>query len=98
VHGAQRRAGAEGARNTGAQLSMHDAITLRPIGFVRGGRAEPVDDDWDRVAAAIELDPAQFKADATASLGDFSHVEVVYHFNRVPDDEIKGGARHPRGR
>lgn len=77
---------------------MHDAITLRPIGFVRGGRAEPVDDDWDRVAAAIELDPAQFKADATASLGDFSHVEVVYHFNRVPDDEIKGGARHPRGR
>jgi tRNA (Thr-GGU) A37 N-methylase len=77
---------------------MSDAIVLRPIGFVRGGRGEPIDDDWDRVEATIELDAAQFGADATASLGDFSHIEVVFHFNRVPDDEINPGARHPRGR
>ncbi len=77
---------------------MSDAITLKPIGFVRGGRAEPIDDAWDSVEAAIELDAAQFSADATASLGDFSHVEVVFHFNQVPDAEINSGARHPRGR
>jgi tRNA-Thr(GGU) m(6)t(6)A37 methyltransferase TsaA len=77
---------------------MNDAIILKPIGVVRGGRAEPIDDDWDAVEATIELDAAQFKSDATASLADFSHIEVVYHFNRVPDEEINTGARHPRGR
>ena len=56
---------------------MSNAIVLNPIGFVRGGRAEPIDDAWDSVEAVIELDAAQFTADATASLGDFSHVEVV---------------------
>jgi len=77
---------------------MSDAIILKPIGFVRGGRSEPIDDAWDKVEATIELDAAQFKLDATASLGDFSHIEVVFHFNRVPDEEVNSGARHPRGR
>jgi tRNA (Thr-GGU) A37 N-methylase len=77
---------------------MGDAIILKAVGVVRGGRAEPIDDDWDSVEATIELDVEQFKPDATASLGDFSHIEVVYHFNRVPDGEINTGARHPRGR
>lgn len=75
---------------------MH--ILMKPIGIVRSARAEPIDDDWDAVEARIELDPALFAPDATASLGDFSHVEVVFHFDRVADDEIQTGARHPRGR
>lgn len=70
---------------------------MTPIGFVRGGRTEPRDDDWGRERCTIELDP-RFGVDALAGLGDFSHVEVVYVFNRVPDDEIETGARHPRGR
>ena len=77
---------------------MSDTVVLRPIGTVRGGRAEPIDDAWDSVEAMIELDAAQFKPDATASLDAFSHIEVVFHFNQVPDDEISTGARHPRGR
>ena len=75
-----------------------DQIHLEPIGFVRGGRSEPIDDDWDAVEAHLVLDAKQFTADATASLADFSHIEVIFHFNRVPDDEISAGARHPRGR
>ena len=77
---------------------MNDAIILKPIGHVRGGRSEPIDDDWDSVEASIDLDAGQFKADATASLDAFSHIEVVFHFNRVQDGEINTGARHPRGR
>lgn len=77
---------------------MNGSIVLTPIGFVSGGRSEPIDDNWDTVDARIELDPKQFAADATASLGDFSHIEVVFHFNRVADDEVNSGARHPRGR
>jgi tRNA-Thr(GGU) m(6)t(6)A37 methyltransferase TsaA len=69
-----------------------------PIGTVRAGRGQPIDDNWDSVETRIELDPAQFTPDATASLGDFSHIEVIYHFDRVGDDEVQKGARHPRGR
>lgn len=68
---------------------MSDIITLRAIGHVAGGRSEPIDDDWDAVESVIALDPAQFADDATASLGDFSHIEVVFHFNQVPEAEIK---------
>jgi len=75
-----------------------DEITMRPIGHVHSGRIEPIDDAWDSVEARIELDPALFGAEATAGLRDFSHIEVVYHFDRVPDEEIQTGARHPRGR
>ena len=77
---------------------MSDIIALRAIGSVIGGRSEATDDDWDKVEAAIALDPAQFGNDATAGLGDFSHIEVVFHFDRVGNDEINTGARHPRGR
>jgi tRNA-Thr(GGU) m(6)t(6)A37 methyltransferase TsaA len=73
-------------------------LVLKPIGVVKSARHQPIDDDWDRVASRIELDGAQFAADATAGLRDFSHIEVIYHFDRVPDAEIQTGARHPRGR
>jgi tRNA-Thr(GGU) m(6)t(6)A37 methyltransferase TsaA len=73
-------------------------IVLKPIGRVRSARSEPIDDRWDAVASRIELDAAQFTPDATAGLGDFSHIEVIYHFDRVGDGEIQTGARHPRGR
>src|SRR5580692_11622963 len=77
---------------------MTDEISLKPIAFVRGGRSEPIDDAWDDVRAVIAFDSAQFGAEAVAGLSDFSHIEVVYNFNRVPDEEIQTGARHPRGR
>lgn len=77
---------------------MANTIQMIPIGTVRAGRGQPIDDNWDSVETRIELDPAQFTPDATASLGDFSHIEVIYHFDRVGDDEVQKGARHPRGR
>jgi len=77
---------------------MSDIIALRAIGRVVGRRHEAIDDDWDKVQADIVLDPAQFGSEATAGLGDFSHIEVVFHFDRVGNDEINTGARHPRGR
>jgi tRNA-Thr(GGU) m(6)t(6)A37 methyltransferase TsaA len=79
-------------------MPADQTISMRPIGQVRGGRAEAIDDDWNAVEAAIDLDPAQFAADATAGLSDFSHIEVVYHFDRVDESRIETGARHPRGR
>jgi tRNA (adenine37-N6)-methyltransferase len=71
-------------------------LELAAIGRVVGGRAEPVDDDWDRETATIRLEPG-FSPDALAGLEEFSHVEVVYVFDRVDPGAVERGARHPRG-
>ncbi|MFH8260644.1 SAM-dependent methyltransferase [Streptomyces roseolus] len=71
-------------------------IVSEPVGRVVGGRAEVLDDEWGGVAAVIRLDQ-RFGADALAGLDAFSHVEVVYHFDRVPAEKVETGARHPRG-
>lgn len=77
---------------------MVEAISVTPVGFVRGGRAQPVDDDWGASRARIELDPQRFGPDALAGLAEFSHVEVIFVFDRVTEDKIEFGARRPRGR
>jgi tRNA (adenine37-N6)-methyltransferase len=75
---------------------MSASFDMVPIGHVRGGRSEPIDDDWDSVEATIALDPQRFDPSALAQLDAFSHVEVVYVFDRVGDEEIQTGARRPR--
>jgi len=74
-----------------------DPIQVIPIGLVRGGRSEPIDDDWDQVEAEIVLDAARFAPDAAAGLDAFSHIEVIFHFDRADPGKINTGARHPRG-
>jgi tRNA (Thr-GGU) A37 N-methylase len=77
---------------------MPQTFVLTPVGHVRGGRSDIVDDDWGASRARIELDPSRFKSDALAGLADFSHIDVIFLFDRVPDDKIEYGARRPRGR
>ncbi|GIF14488.1 SAM-dependent methyltransferase [Actinoplanes teichomyceticus] len=72
-------------------------VTAQPVAHVLGGRAEVFDDAWDGVEAVIRLDAAQFGQDALSGLGDFSHLEVVFHFHQVPPEKVETGARHPRG-
>ncbi len=73
-------------------------IELRAVGTVRSPRVEPLDDNWGGVISRIELDPAQFTAEALQGLDAFSHLEVVYFFHRVPEEKIEKVARHPRNR
>ncbi len=73
-------------------------IVMAPIGVVVGGRREAVDDHWGSVEARIDLDGALLGADATAGLEEFSHIEVVFLFDRVAADAVIRGARRPRGR
>lgn len=74
-----------------------DPVEVVPVGVVVGGRSEVVDDDWGRETAVIRLDRERFGPEALYGLEDFSHVEVVFHFDRVPEDKIERGARRPRG-
>lgn len=73
------------------------SIVMTPIGRVEGGRPEPEDDDWGASLARIVLDPARFDEEALLGLDTFSHAEVVFVFDKVGDDQIVTGARHPRG-
>jgi tRNA-Thr(GGU) m(6)t(6)A37 methyltransferase TsaA len=72
------------------------SMTIAPIGVVRSTRSDVKDDHWDAVVSSIELDASQFGPDALAGLDTFSHVEVVYLFDRVAASKIEHGARHPR--
>jgi tRNA-Thr(GGU) m(6)t(6)A37 methyltransferase TsaA len=69
---------------------------MTPIGTVRSTRTATEDDDWDSVLSSIELDAAQFTAEALTGLETFSHIEVVYLFDRVDPAKVEKGARHPR--
>ncbi len=71
-------------------------INLEPIGHVRSTRRELLDDDWDSIGATIELTTG-FAPEALAGLEDFSHAEVIFHFDRVDEAGVERGARHPRG-
>ena len=71
-------------------------IDLTPVGVVRSARREPSDDDWDAVAARIELAP-DFDPACLDGIEEFSHAEIVFLFDRVAEAQIERGARHPRG-
>jgi tRNA (Thr-GGU) A37 N-methylase len=72
-------------------------LEMEPIGRVRGGRVEPVDDGWAGVEATIELDRSRFGAESLAGLEAFSHVDVVFCFHLLGPGDVTTGARHPRG-
>ena len=72
-------------------------VEMEPIGTVRSGRREASDDDWDTVKASIGLDERRFGPEALLGLETFSHVEIIYLFDRVGADQVEMGARRPRG-
>ncbi len=73
-------------------------VVLRPIGHVEGGRMLPEDDGWEAIRAAIALDADRFTPAALLGLDGFSHVEVVFVFNQVAEEDVSVDIRHPRGR
>lgn len=71
-------------------------IVLEPIGIVRSSRTLERDDDWGDVIAAIELAPG-LHSDALLGIEEFSHLEVIFYFDRLDARDIERTARHPRG-
>jgi tRNA-Thr(GGU) m(6)t(6)A37 methyltransferase TsaA len=69
--------------------------TVQAIGRVSSSRTEAIDDDWGAITSTITLlDP--YGPDALAGLDAFSHLEVIYLFDRVDPDRVHRGARVPR--
>ncbi|MHC3468759.1 SAM-dependent methyltransferase [Streptomyces sp. 7R007] len=69
---------------------------LVPVAHVHNDRREITDDFWGDVPSVIRLDADRFTPEALLSLDSFSHVEVVFHFHRVPPEKVQTAARHPR--
>lgn len=74
------------------------SISMTPIGHVSSPRVDLSDDNWGSVESTITIDAPDLDAESLMGLESFSHIEVIYHLDQVPDEEIERGARHPRGR
>ncbi|MGI5290738.1 SAM-dependent methyltransferase [Nonomuraea polychroma] len=72
-------------------------VTLRPIGHVVGGRSEMYEDNWHNVRAVIRLDDESFTASAVLGLEHFSHLEIVFLFDRIDPATVNSQPRPPRG-
>jgi tRNA-Thr(GGU) m(6)t(6)A37 methyltransferase TsaA len=68
---------------------------LQPIGFVKNSRRTPTDDNWETVTTDIVL-ADHLPAEALSSISDFSHLEIIYLFDRVKEKDIVYSG-HPRG-
>jgi tRNA-Thr(GGU) m(6)t(6)A37 methyltransferase TsaA len=77
---------------------MHSprSFTVQAIGVVHADRSEAEDDYWGGAQSRIELGE-DFDPEALAGIEEFSHVEVLFCFDRVSEDRIVRDARHPRG-
>jgi tRNA-Thr(GGU) m(6)t(6)A37 methyltransferase TsaA len=70
-------------------------IEITPIAYVKNTRKAIADDDWGNVISEIALTD-EMNADTLSGIEDFSHVEIVFYFDKVNDSEINYSARHPR--
>jgi tRNA (adenine37-N6)-methyltransferase len=84
------------AGHSNVSLCLMENIVLQSIGTVHSTRKKPADDNWDIEKAYIELDDSQFSPEALVGVCDFSHVEIIFHMDRVDPNTIERAGRHPR--
>ncbi|MEI4828016.1 tRNA (N6-threonylcarbamoyladenosine(37)-N6)-methyltransferase TrmO [Bacillus sp. FJAT-53711] len=70
-------------------------FSLQPIAFVHNERIAVEDDLWGEIESVIELTDS-YTEESLQGIEQFSHIEVIFYFDRVTDDNIQYTARHPR--
>lgn len=70
-------------------------ITAVPVAFVANSRKEVIDDHWNSIISEIRL-ADDIPDTAFEGIGDFSHLEIIYHFDKVNESDIVLSGR-PRG-
>ncbi|WP_397538490.1 SAM-dependent methyltransferase [Rummeliibacillus pycnus] len=68
---------------------------ISPIAFVSNSRIDIEDDQWGSIISIIELEE-NINIAAIKGINEFSHLEIIFYFNKVSDDKIQYEARHPR--
>jgi len=62
-------------------------IICRPIATVKNSRTKPIDDNWGEIISEIELSN-DMPLEVFNNISDFSHLEIIYYFNQVKNDDI----------
>ncbi|MEH6888399.1 tRNA (N6-threonylcarbamoyladenosine(37)-N6)-methyltransferase TrmO [Bacillus sp. JJ864] len=70
-------------------------FSLQPIAFVHNERINVEDDLWGEIESVIELTDL-YTEESLQGIEQFSHIEVIFYFNRVREENIQYTARHPR--
>lgn len=71
------------------------AYTIEPIGTVHNNRPAISDDFWGDIISEIKLYD-RFTADALEGIDTFSHVEIIYLFDKAIGSPVVTGSEHPR--
>ena len=70
-------------------------IFIQPIAKVNNNRKDIEDDNWGTVISTIEL-AENMSESSLEGINEFSHLEIIFFFDKVADDNIQFEARHPR--
>jgi tRNA-Thr(GGU) m(6)t(6)A37 methyltransferase TsaA len=69
--------------------------SIQPVAIVNNNRKEIEDDNWGSIMSTIEL-TENFNESSLKGIDDFSHLEIIFYFDKVADEKIQYDARHPR--
>lgn len=70
-------------------------IILKPIAYVKNLRKEIADDNWGEIISEITL-AEHLTEEAIHGIDEFSHLEIIFYFDKIDDSKIQTGLRHPR--
>ncbi len=76
-------------------VGIKKTITMRPIAFIRNERSAVSDDHWGDIISEITLADG-IPEEAFRNIESFSHLEIIYYFDKLPNDEV-AYSRRPRG-
>jgi tRNA-Thr(GGU) m(6)t(6)A37 methyltransferase TsaA len=68
---------------------------VRPIAFVSNSRTNPEDDIWAGMISEITLTDL-FSSECLNGIENFSHLEIIFYFDKLKDDDVVFDLRHPR--
>lgn len=68
---------------------------IQPVATVSNSRKTIKDDLWGEVISTIELSE-NLHEESLKGIEDFSHLEIIFYFDQVSDDQIQYEERHPR--
>ncbi|MFB7158083.1 tRNA (N6-threonylcarbamoyladenosine(37)-N6)-methyltransferase TrmO [Lysinibacillus sp. NPDC056232] len=68
---------------------------IKPIAVVSNSRKMIEDDNWGGVISTIELTKDMYES-SLKGIDDFSHLEIIFYFDKVAVEKIQYEARHPR--
>lgn len=77
----------------GGELTMQ--YSIQPVAIVNNNRKEIEDDNWGSIMSTIEL-TENFNELSLKGVDEFSHLEIIFYFDKVADEKIQYDARHPR--